>query len=108
MGIGTSIFLIAVGAILDFAVKVQTTGFNIHTVGLILMIVGIIGLIISFFFWNSWGGFGGGGGYRRDRTVVRDRAVDAGGPVYTNSADPALRREYPVAQRTVVEERQTY
>jgi Domain of unknown function (DUF6458) len=47
MGIGTSIFLIAVGAILRYAVDFQVTGVEIHTVGLILMIVGIIGLVIS-------------------------------------------------------------
>ena len=47
MGIGTSIFLIAVGAILRYAVDFQVTGVEIHTVGLILMVVGIIGLVIS-------------------------------------------------------------
>ena len=57
MGLGTSIFLIAVGAILDFAVSVNTTGFNIHTVGVILMVVGVLGLVMSMVFWNSWGGF---------------------------------------------------
>jgi hypothetical protein len=74
MGIGVSIFLIAVGAILRFAVSVTTTGFNIHTIGLILMIVGIGGLLISLFFWSTWGGFGGGGAYRRQRRVARDNA----------------------------------
>lgn len=60
MGVGTSIFLIAVGAILDFAITVNSThGFNIHEVGVILMVVGIVGLVLSLFFWNSWGGFGG-------------------------------------------------
>ncbi|HEY2667866.1 MAG TPA: DUF6458 family protein [Actinomycetota bacterium] len=57
MGLGTSIFLIAVGAILDFAVTVNTPGFNIHTVGVILMVVGVIGLVLSMMFWGSWGGF---------------------------------------------------
>ena len=57
MGLGTSIFLIAVGAILDFAVNVNTPGFNIHTVGVILMVVGVIGLVMSMVFWTSWGGF---------------------------------------------------
>jgi len=57
MGLGTSIFLIAVGAILDFAVNVSTPGFNIHTVGVILMVVGVIGLVMSMVFWGSWGGF---------------------------------------------------
>ena len=47
MGIGTSIFLIAAGAILRYAVDFDVTGIRIQTVGLILMVVGIIGLIIS-------------------------------------------------------------
>ncbi len=69
MGVGTSILLIAVGAILDFAVKVNNRHFNVNTIGLILLIVGAIGLVISLFFWNSWGG---PGGYRRSRRVYRD------------------------------------
>jgi sulfite exporter TauE/SafE len=47
MGIGTSIVLIAVGAILRYAVTVTVSGVELQTVGLILMIVGIIGLVIS-------------------------------------------------------------
>ena len=47
MGIGTSIFLIAVGAILRYAVTVTVQGVEIDTVGLILIVVGIIGLVIS-------------------------------------------------------------
>ena len=47
MGIGTSIVLIAVGAILRYAVNVTVEGIEIQTVGLILMVVGIIGLVIS-------------------------------------------------------------
>ena len=69
MGIGTSLFLIAVGAILYFAVNASISGLSIATVGLILMIVGVIGLLISLFMLSSW---------RRgsaDRTVVRDRDV---------------------------------
>ena len=49
MGIGTSIFLIATGAILYFAVNADVSGLEISTVGLILMIVGILGLIISLY-----------------------------------------------------------
>ena len=49
MGIGTSIFLIAVGAILYFAVNADISGLEISTVGLILMIVGILGLVISIY-----------------------------------------------------------
>jgi hypothetical protein len=47
MGIGTSIFLIAVGAILRYAVNVTVQGVEIDTVGLILIVVGAIGLVIS-------------------------------------------------------------
>ena len=76
MGFGTSIVLIAAGAILRFAVSVTTTGFNLHSIGLILMIVGALALVLSIVFWSSWGGFGGGagGGYRRQRRVTKDGA----------------------------------
>jgi Domain of unknown function (DUF6458) len=47
MGIGTSIFLVAVGAILRYAVDVTVQGIDLQTVGLILIVVGIIGLVIS-------------------------------------------------------------
>jgi hypothetical protein len=49
MYFGTSFFLIAVGAILYFAVTATVAGIDIQTVGLILMIVGVLALIISFF-----------------------------------------------------------
>lgn len=68
MGIGVSLILIAVGAVLAFAVHVSTSGFNVHTVGWILLIVGAIGALLSLVFWSSWGGVGGG----RRTTVVRD------------------------------------
>jgi hypothetical protein len=54
MEIGTSIFLIALGAILRFAVSVSTRGFNLHTVGLILMIAGIVGLVLSLLWMTVW------------------------------------------------------
>lgn len=65
MGISTSIIVFAIGAILRFAVTATATGFNIHTVGVILMIVGAVGFVISLIFWSSWGGFGGATGRRR-------------------------------------------
>ena len=70
MGIGVSLILIAVGAILTWAVTADVSGIDINTVGVILMVVGIVGALISLAFWSSWGGFGG---YSRDTTVVRDR-----------------------------------
>jgi protein-S-isoprenylcysteine O-methyltransferase Ste14 len=50
MGLGTSIFLIAVGAILRFAVTATVSGISIATVGTILIVVGIVGLLISLFY----------------------------------------------------------
>jgi hypothetical protein len=50
--------LIAVGAVLAWAVDVSTSGFNLNTVGYILLIVGIIGLLLSLIFWSSWAGPG--------------------------------------------------
>ena len=49
MTIGTSLFLIAVGAILKFAVTAHVEGINLHTVGVILMVVGGVGLAIGLF-----------------------------------------------------------
>jgi uncharacterized protein DUF6458 len=65
---GTSLFLIAVGAILYFAVNATVSGISIATVGIILMVIGVIGLIISLFFLASWRG-------RRGATVVEERPV---------------------------------
>ena len=68
MGIGVSLILIAAGAIITFAIHVSTdSSFNLHTIGIILLVVGIIGAVMSMIFWSSWGGFGGG----RDTTVVQ-------------------------------------
>ena len=50
MGLGTSLFLIAVGAILNYAVTGHVAGVRIHTVGVIVMIVGVVGLLISLFY----------------------------------------------------------
>jgi hypothetical protein len=71
MGIGVSIFLIAVGAILAFAVDTTVNGLDLVTVGWILMGVGVLGALLSMLFWSSWGGFSG----RRDTYVERDRVV---------------------------------
>ncbi len=54
MPLGTSIFLIAVGAILRYAVTASTSGISLPTVGLILMIVGIVGLVLSLLWMFAW------------------------------------------------------
>jgi len=73
MGIGVGLILIAAGAILAWAVDVTTSGFNLHTIGYVLLVVGIIGVLLSLVFWSSWVGpgyFSEGG--RRRRTVVEE------------------------------------
>ncbi len=67
MGIGVSVFIMAVGAVLAFAVDQQNAnGFDLNAIGVILMIVGAIGLITTAFIW----------GPRTRRTVV-DESVAA-------------------------------
>ena len=69
MGISVSLIFIAVGAILKWAVTATTSGVDLGTVGVVLMIVGAVELLLSLVFWSSWGGFGG----RAERaTIVRD------------------------------------
>ena len=71
MGIGISVFLLAVGAILAYAVDVSVSGLDLDTIGIILMIVGAIGLLTSLLIFGR-SGFGG------RRTVVSDSYVDDG------------------------------
>jgi len=71
MGIGFSIFLLAVGAILAFAVNATVAGLDIHVVGWILMGAGVIGLILTMVVLTP----------RRRRTVTE------------TSGDPAAKRE---------------
>jgi hypothetical protein len=61
MGIGGSIFTIALGAILRFAVRAHARGLSVNTAGTILMVVGGIALLISLYFARP-----------RRETVVRD------------------------------------
>jgi hypothetical protein len=78
MGIGGSIFLLAVGAILAFAVNAHISGIDINIIGWILMAAGLIGLIITLWYWNS-----------RRRTVVTRQTQQPLGGAY-----PAERSEY--------------
>jgi hypothetical protein len=58
MGIVISMLAITAGAIMRYAVSAQGQGFNVHTTGMVLMVVGVIGAVLSIAFWASWGGFG--------------------------------------------------
>src|SRR5688500_2680460 len=85
MGIPVSLLLIAVGAILAFAVTRDAEGIDVQVVGVILMIIGGIGFLLTMLFWQSWWG----GRYFRRTAYVDD------------AARPAYRTR---ARRTVVEE----
>jgi hypothetical protein len=75
VGIVISMFLVAAGAIMRYAVSAQGRGFNVGTTGMVLMVVGIIGALLSIAFWASWGGFGRLGQRRTilDQTTVVSR-----------------------------------
>lgn len=75
MGIGVSLILIAVGAVLTWAVDATVSGLNINAVGVILMIVGVVGLLLSLMFWSSWGG---PAGMRRRTTTYVDEGPPPG------------------------------
>ncbi|MFI7606975.1 DUF6458 family protein [Micromonospora sp. WMMD812] len=64
MGIGGSIFLIALGAIFAFAVEADLGWLNLAVVGWVLMLAGVAGLLVTLYFWNN-----------RRRTVVTTAPV---------------------------------
>ena len=68
MGLGVSLLLIAVGAILIWGLQSDVAGISEDAIGVILIVVGALGLILSRMFWSSWGGMGG----RRRSTYVEE------------------------------------
>ncbi len=66
MGIGVSIFMVALGAILAFAVSATVPDANLEMIGVILMIAGGVGLLISIALGAS----------RRDGGVVEERVIE--------------------------------
>jgi hypothetical protein len=62
MGIGVSLILIAIGAVIVAASS------SYDAIGWIILAVGAFGILLSVIFWSSWGGFGG-----RRTTVVEER-----------------------------------
>ena len=75
MGLGTSLFLIAVGAILKYAVTADVSGVDVNTVGVILMVVGAVGIVLSLLWMTIWAD-------RRRRDVVTDGRVIERDPYY--------------------------
>ena len=72
MGIGISLFFLAIGAILTWAVDASVSGINVNAVGVILMVVGAIGVALSVVFWSTIGAYGFSS--RGDSTtVIEDR-----------------------------------
>ncbi|MEU5721099.1 MULTISPECIES: DUF6458 family protein [unclassified Micromonospora] len=90
MGIGASIFLIALGAIFAFAIDANLGWLNLNVVGWVLMLAGVVGLLITLYFWNN-----------RRRTVVarpvRERVVAE--PVVPVQDDRVVREEYREVRR---------
>ncbi|HLJ04562.1 MAG TPA: hypothetical protein VKT31_14045 [Solirubrobacteraceae bacterium] len=74
MTLGTSILLIAVGAILKWAVTAHTNGFNIQTAGTVLIVVGLVGLVLSLIYMFAWQNQG------RRNVPYDDTAVRRGPP----------------------------
>ncbi|HKN89359.1 MAG TPA: hypothetical protein VJ622_03685 [Acidimicrobiia bacterium] len=109
MGIGVSIFLIAVGAILAFAVHVPSNGINLDTVGVILMILGLVGLLASLVFWDDWTPRRRAVGYddgadmiiRRRRHRVVDVDADADPVVEVVEDGPVVERRRVTSRRTI-------
>jgi hypothetical protein len=53
MTIGASLFLVAVGAILKYAVTADLAWIDLQTTGVILMVVGVLGLVLGLYLWHS-------------------------------------------------------
>jgi hypothetical protein len=108
VGLPVSLILLAVGAILAFAVHHDpNAAVNVHVVGWILMAVGLVGLLLSLFWWERWGpGYWYGGraaapyggpvdgaayprrGYRGRRRIVEEEGPAAPAPAPPPPADP--------------------
>jgi hypothetical protein len=104
MGIGVSIFLLAVGAILTFAVNVSSNGINLDTVGVILMVLGLVGLLASLIMWEDWTPRRRAVGYDDD-VVVRRRRPRV---VEIDDPDVDVIEDRPVVERRRVTTRRTH
>jgi hypothetical protein len=89
MGIGASIFLMALGAILTFATNVSISGLDLDVVGIVLMLAGAFGLIMTMLVW---------GPRRRTRVLTADDEI----------VDPTRRTRVYRPSEEIVEERRVY
>jgi len=75
MATGISLFFLAIGAILTFAVETSVSGVDLDTIGVILMVIGLLGMLFSLVLWDNWSPRP----YRNDDEVVvgrRDVLID--------------------------------
>lgn len=80
MATGISLFFLAVGAILTFAIETPVSGIDLDTIGVILMVIGLLGMLFSLVLWDSWSPRP----YRNDDEVVvgrRDVLIEEDAPV---------------------------
>jgi hypothetical protein len=109
-GIGTSVLLIATGAVLAFAVNVRSTAIDLNTIGAILMVVGLIGLLVSFIALGSFTTWGVRppvhtehieDGYVGDRDLTpphEHRQVNTTDVVYDDGDRSVVRRERRISR----------
>jgi membrane protein implicated in regulation of membrane protease activity len=76
MSIGVGIFLMVLGAIMAFAMQATTPGINVHTLGIILLLIGVVVVLYSLLFWNHLAPRGRRSMVVRRRTVVEERPVE--------------------------------
>jgi Domain of unknown function (DUF6458) len=91
MGVAVGLLLIAIGAVLAFAVHATSSSVDVHTVGWILMAVGLLGVVLDMIWWHSWNVWRAGPAYARRATYVDDPAYPAQ-PVQPVQPAPRRRR----------------
>ena len=95
MGFGVSLILIAVGAVLTWAVHSTNGTVDVNTVGVILMIVGLVGFLLSLAFWSTWWG----PGYFRRSSYATEGPAGGARRRYVRGGAP---------REEVIEEEETY
>ena len=105
-GIGLSLVLIAVGAVLTWAVEATVSGLDIQVVGVILMLAGLAGLVVTLLFWTSFAPFGQGDGRQRLSPPVRRDDLERLNPVVRRDdldrLNPVVRQDDLARQNPVV------